>query len=178
MVGADADLDDEVLLEVLNSTPVVDGAVRDAWHVDDGLRTWARNRGGTGTVAEAERLRAVRDALQGVVAGAEPVSSLQAFLRGVSASPRLGDEGVAWILDVVEGDDLLAARLVLRWAQVQERLPGRLRACANDECRLFLLDRSRAGTARWCSMKTCGNRLKARRHHERTRAQSPPTMSP
>jgi hypothetical protein len=37
------------------------------------------------------------------------------------------------------------------------------------ECRLFLLDRSRANKARWCSMATRGNRLKARRHYERTR---------
>jgi predicted RNA-binding Zn ribbon-like protein len=32
---------------------------------------------------------------------------------------------------------------------------------------MFLLDASRSGTARWCSMATCGNRLKARRHHAR-----------
>ena len=30
--------------------------------------------------------------------------------------------------------------------------PGRLRSCANDECRLFLIDHSKANTARWCSM--------------------------
>ena len=47
--------------------------------------------------------------------------------------------------------------------------PGRLRPCANDECRLFLIDRSKAGTARWCSMAVCGNRMKARRHYERAR---------
>jgi predicted RNA-binding Zn ribbon-like protein len=33
---------------------------------------------------------------------------------------------------------------------------------------LFLLDRTRAGTARWCSMSVCGNRMKARRHYGRT----------
>ena len=32
---------------------------------------------------------------------------------------------------------------------------------------MFLLDESRSGTARWCSMATCGNRLKARRHNAR-----------
>ncbi|MEV6693745.1 CGNR zinc finger domain-containing protein [Micromonospora sp. NPDC051196] len=48
---------------------------------------------------------------------------------------------------------------------------GRLRSCGNDECRLFHLDRSRANTARWYSMKTCSNRLKARRHQERARYQ-------
>jgi predicted RNA-binding Zn ribbon-like protein len=47
--------------------------------------------------------------------------------------------------------------------------PGRLRPCANDECRLFLIDRSKSNLARWCSMAVCGNRLKARRHYERAR---------
>ena len=32
-----------------------------------------------------------------------------------------------------------------------------------------LLDRSRPGTAKWCSMATCGNRMKARAHAQRTR---------
>ena len=48
-------------------------------------------------------------------------------------------------------------------------LPGRLRPCANDECRLFLIDRSKANAARWCSMAVCGNRMKARRHYQRSR---------
>ena len=45
--------------------------------------------------------------------------------------------------------------------------PGRLRPCANDECRLFLIDHSKANAARWCSMAVCGNRMKARRHYQR-----------
>jgi predicted RNA-binding Zn ribbon-like protein len=43
------------------------------------------------------------------------------------------------------------------------------RADSNDECRLFPLDRSKANAARWCSMAVCGNRIKARRHYQRTR---------
>jgi predicted RNA-binding Zn ribbon-like protein len=58
---------------------------------------------------------------------------------------------------------------VLAWGEVERDLPGRLRPCANDECRLFLIDRSRAGTARWCSMSGCGNRMKARRHYSRAK---------
>ncbi|WP_141713882.1 CGNR zinc finger domain-containing protein, partial [Streptomyces sp. AVP053U2] len=75
---------------------------------------------------------------------------------------------IEWHLEVPP-ERRLAVELVLAWADVKERMPGRLRPCGNPECRLFLLDRSRANTARWCSMKTCGNRLKARRHQARTR---------
>jgi predicted RNA-binding Zn ribbon-like protein len=42
--------------------------------------------------------------------------------------------------------------------------------CANDQCHLFLIDRSNAGTARWCSTAICGNRMKARRHRRKARA--------
>jgi predicted RNA-binding Zn ribbon-like protein len=58
--------------------------------------------------------------------------------------------------------------MVLAWGELQSAMPGRLRPCANGECHLFLLDRSRGGTGRWCSMAECGNRMKARRHYGRT----------
>lgn len=44
---------------------------------------------------------------------------------------------------------------------------GRIRCCANEKCRWLFVDDSRAGTRRWCSMTSCGNRAKAKRHYER-----------
>jgi predicted RNA-binding Zn ribbon-like protein len=37
---------------------------------------------------------------------------------------------------------------------------GRLRACANQDCRVLFLDGSRPGVRRWCDMSTCGNQAK------------------
>jgi predicted RNA-binding Zn ribbon-like protein len=39
----------------------------------------------------------------------------------------------------------------------------RLRECGNPECRWLFLDTSKNHTRRWCDMKICGNRMKARR---------------
>jgi predicted RNA-binding Zn ribbon-like protein len=39
----------------------------------------------------------------------------------------------------------------------------RVRACDNPECRWLFLDTSKNHTRRWCDMKVCGNRMKARR---------------
>jgi predicted RNA-binding Zn ribbon-like protein len=39
----------------------------------------------------------------------------------------------------------------------------RLRACDNPECRWLFLDTSKNHTKRWCDMRLCGNRMKARR---------------
>lgn len=43
-----------------------------------------------------------------------------------------------------------------------------LRKC--EGCDWLFLDTSRNHSRRWCDMKTCGNRAKARRHYERTRS--------
>lgn len=43
----------------------------------------------------------------------------------------------------------------------------RVRECGGDHCDWLFLDRSRNRSRRWCSMETCGNRSKARRHYHR-----------
>ena len=52
----------------------------------------------------------------------------------------------------------------------------RVRRCISEECGWLFLDMSRNRSRRWCDMKTCGNRMKARRFYERahTRAQFGP----
>ncbi len=82
--------------------------------------------------------------------------------------PAIEDGRLAWTLDVAP-DRELAVRAVLACDTLARQSPGRLRPCANEECRLFLIDRSKANAARWCSMAACGNRMKARRHYQRTR---------
>jgi predicted RNA-binding Zn ribbon-like protein len=42
--------------------------------------------------------------------------------------------------------------------------PPRLHACASSTCRWLFLDTSKNRTRRWCDMKICGNRAKARRY--------------
>ncbi|HEX9941877.1 MAG TPA: ABATE domain-containing protein [Thermoanaerobaculia bacterium] len=44
----------------------------------------------------------------------------------------------------------------------------RVRECAGNACTWLFLDYSRNRSRRWCSMETCGNRAKARRHYRRT----------
>ncbi|MBI2081511.1 MAG: CGNR zinc finger domain-containing protein, partial [candidate division NC10 bacterium] len=46
---------------------------------------------------------------------------------------------------------------------------ARVRECEAESCAWLFMDRSRNRSRRWCDMKTCGNRTKARRHYERKR---------
>lgn len=43
----------------------------------------------------------------------------------------------------------------------------RVQECAADNCSWLFVDRSRGGRRRWCDMKSCGNRAKARRFYAR-----------
>ncbi|HET8635086.1 MAG TPA: CGNR zinc finger domain-containing protein [Gemmatimonadales bacterium] len=44
---------------------------------------------------------------------------------------------------------------------------GRLKECAQEDCRWLFLDLSKNRSRRWCTMEQCGNRAKAKRHYER-----------
>jgi len=43
-----------------------------------------------------------------------------------------------------------------------------VRECAADDCAWLFLDESRNRSRRWCDMKVCGNRQKARLHYHRS----------
>ncbi|HEX5042920.1 MAG TPA: ABATE domain-containing protein [Candidatus Polarisedimenticolaceae bacterium] len=46
---------------------------------------------------------------------------------------------------------------------------GTVRECALETCSWLFLDHSKNQKRRWCDMKICGNRSKARRHYARTK---------
>lgn len=127
--------------------------------------------------------REVREALyrifsaraRGVAAAADDLARLNAALGKALARPELAasGEGFAWLWRAA-GDDLAAPL----WPIVRsagDLLTGaelsRVRECDGAQCTWLFLDRSRGGSRRWCSMQSCGNRAKARRHYQRQRAE-------
>jgi predicted RNA-binding Zn ribbon-like protein len=46
----------------------------------------------------------------------------------------------------------------------------RVRECSSETCSWLFIDRSPGLRRRWCDMKSCGNRAKARRHYKRKKA--------
>ena len=160
--------DEGFLLALLNSTPVVDGRPTDELADTTRAHAWLASAGGLGAEAEWQQVVQVRQLLQAVVRGAQPPDVLAPVLHGVARVPDMTAGQISWRLRVPPEREL-AVRAVLAWDALAKNSPGRLRPCANDECRLFLIDHSKAGTARWCSMAVCGNRMKARRHYQRAR---------
>jgi predicted RNA-binding Zn ribbon-like protein len=73
----------------------------------------------------------------------------------------LGSQPAAplWLLAQATADLLLSGQA------------AHLRYCQSDTCRWLFLDTSKNRTRRWCDMKICGNRMKARRFQARQAAQ-------
>jgi predicted RNA-binding Zn ribbon-like protein len=47
---------------------------------------------------------------------------------------------------------------------------GKVKICGDNECGWIFLDSSRNQSRRWCDMKDCGNRAKARRFYQKRRS--------
>lgn len=154
------------LLDLLNTTPVIDGVAHDQLGTDRDAMAWLTAHG-CGTAPDIDAVRRLRNDLQAVVRGDAGAARLADYVQNYVRRPRIADDGVRWEL---EPEPDWPARMVFAWSEIARNNPGRLRACGNPECRLFLFDRTRAGTARWCSMSVCGNRMKARRHYSRANA--------
>jgi len=161
--------DEEYLLALLNSTPVVAGQQTDVLADPARASGWVAGYGGEGSEEELRQVKSVRAALQAVVRGEQAMDVLSPALAGVASVPAVAGGQITWTLSVPP-ERWLAVRAVLAWGTLNQLSPGRLRPCANDECRLFLIDHSNANGARWCSMAGCGNRMKARRHYQRGRS--------
>ncbi|RDI69497.1 CGNR zinc finger domain-containing protein [Nocardia pseudobrasiliensis] len=160
--------DETLLLDLLNTTPVVDGTSLDRLADADAGRRWLTGHGQPSSDDEWRAVRAVRAALQEVVRGESDATALARFVDGIRYRATFEGEGITWNLELPEGRNA-AARAVLAWDALRLAHPGRLRPCANSECRLFLIDHTKSNSARWCSMAVCGNRMKARRHYQRSR---------
>jgi predicted RNA-binding Zn ribbon-like protein len=92
------------------------------------------------------------------------------WIAGAMAHARLRPvaEGFEWSWD--DDDDL--NRIVWPVAKsaadlLAEGDLGRVRKCGSHDCTWLFYDTSKNRSRRWCDMKGCGNRAKARRHYEK-----------
>ncbi len=108
---------------------------------------------------------------------AADVARVEAALARASTAPRVAFRGgkyeVAW-----DASDALTAPLdaIVRDAVAllaDEGDAARVRQCeAESGCGWIFLDATKARSRRWCDMKVCGNRAKARRHYARKKAEN------
>lgn len=191
-------------LDLVNTEWIAAGQRQDLLATDEGLSSWLAGSAGARSAREAvgERdagqpgaepegaaalgearlaLVATRAALRAVLerpGDGAARTGLNAVLDRGRVRRRLSDDGPrAWV--EVDGEAWEAAwRAAADLLDLLERAPERVRRCGNPDCVLYFLDTSKNGSRRWCAMATCGNRLKAQRHHRRAgRPPAPPRPS-
>ena len=134
------------------------------------IRTAPESRAEKVVVAVRELREAAADALYAVVEGRSPATTvvrrLEAWFAEAGTQQQLYWDGakMAWKVTPSAGIELPLWLLSLSVAQfmTSHQLPL-LRACGAEECRWLFVDTSKNHTRRWCDMKICGNRVKARR---------------
>ena len=123
-----------------------------------------------------ETIHRVFDATaRGKTPAAADLETLNGLLAASPARTTLRRErnGFSWDVDM-RGSTALGQLAPVLWSAGDLLTGARLdkvKRCANPECGWLFLDDSRAGKRRWCSMSSCGNRAKARRHYHRSREQ-------
>lgn len=135
----------------------------------------------TRTLAAARELReALSELLYSAVDAQKPASdalkSLEKFFKRAHAHRSLhwSATGASWSFsDAAQPAEFPLWQLALHAEQLvtSEQL-ALLRACAKPDCRWLFLDTSKNHTRRWCDMKLCGNRMKARRFKAQHRAEA------
>jgi predicted RNA-binding Zn ribbon-like protein len=128
------------------------------------------------TYREALELRALIDRIftkivEGRTAERADLAALNARLAEVAASMRVvrNRRAYAWH-DTGEALDGMLAAIVRSAAALLTSVElAKLHRCAADDCGWLFVDLSRNQRRRWCDMRVCGNRAKARRHHHRAR---------
>jgi predicted RNA-binding Zn ribbon-like protein len=102
--------------------------------------------------------------------------TLNALLSEAMSHARIlsKEDGFVWDWD---GDERTLERLP--WLVVRSAADlltsdelDTVRACAAEDCRWLFLDTSKNHSRRWCDMKSCGNRAKARRYNVRKKGSS------
>ena len=149
-------------------------------------QTWlaARRLVSPGTEYDANdrrRLVEARGALHELVAangGAElqrrAVTTLNEAARRVRLGVRLHpDDGYRLMAEGVGIDRPIGELLIAVTGSMAAGSWSRLKVCANDACQLAFYDASRNRSGRWCSMATCGNRMKGRAYRERRSSTGP-----
>lgn len=175
-------------IDFLNTEWPTASGHEDFFEKDDDVFIWLRQAGlapegveevrPSGSLLRAARaLRSViRFLVEGRKAGKTPdLSDLNAFLLAAQSHPQL-----AWTrsktiaMKTVRSSDTaeqVLAPVALKAAELFYKADfRRVRRCDDSTCVHWFYDQTKPGRRRWCSMATCGNRLKVKTYRRRLKS--------
>lgn len=171
--------------ELINSYPDLLAWAREAGLLaqDEAERLRVKASKSSGQVrAAVRRVKTLREALYRIFSAiaeerqpaSVDVALLDSFDKQAMSHRRIGREeqggyGWRWRTDG-EDLDLILWQVAKAGAELlTSDLVYNVRACAAERCRWLFVDTSRNHKRRWCDMRVCGNRAKARKFYERAR---------
>ena len=147
-----------------------------AWGVFAGLAGESRKEGGRRVLDDALQLRETLHRILSPLSrwhapAPEDLAEFNKFLARAVARVRIarGKGTFSWDFSDSAGElDPVLAGVVWSAARLLTSSDLKLlRECANPDCGWLFVDRSRRKNRRWCEMRECGNRAKARRYYRR-----------
>lgn len=169
-------------IDLLNTTPVIDGHAQDLlagpgavahWAGLAGLDLPAGREAAPGVLALREALRLAFEAMAAGLAVPESLRrAVNALLAQVQVTLALeeGDAGLTLVQRVAAPTAPVAGQVALDFARFAESYePARLKHCANPACTMVFHDHGKNNRRRWCSMAVCGNRDKVASYRARKR---------
>jgi predicted RNA-binding Zn ribbon-like protein len=139
---------------------------------EDWLASWLETQGVTGSSAELDRARTVREALRELLYAnnLQPLEGepLPVLAAAADAAAFTIDFSRPELVPRVAGVDGAVGRvLAIAYLAMLDRSWSRLKCCRNHDCRWSFYDYSKNRSASWCSMQLCGNRRKTRAYRAR-----------
>jgi predicted RNA-binding Zn ribbon-like protein len=142
-----------------------------AWLSARGLLEHASRVDGRGldrVLAVREGLRALAFANNDQELNDGAVDAMREASRGATTEIRVGTDGARFVIaSPCDVDAAVGALLAIVARAMIDGSWQRLKACPGRHCGWAFYDRSRNQSARWCAMKVCGDREKARAYYER-----------
>jgi predicted RNA-binding Zn ribbon-like protein len=173
-------------IDLLNTTPAIDGVAQDLLAGPGAVARWAGLAGlglpegataEPGVLALRAALRLAFDAMaQGLPVPDSLRRAVNALLGGLRVTLALEDSGagLALVQRVEAPLAPVAAQVALDFARFAEGYEAaRLKHCANPACTMVFHDHGKNNRRRWCSMAVCGNRDKVASYRARKRGAVP-----
>jgi predicted RNA-binding Zn ribbon-like protein len=146
----------------------------------DELRDWLRAHGLIGAgqrltdhdldraLAVREGLRALAFANNGQVLNVPAIDVMRRASKGAGVQIRIEPDGPRFVAESTTSiEAAIGAILAITARAMIDGTWQRLKACPGRHCGWVFYDNSRNQSARWCSMKVCGSREKARAYYQR-----------
>ena len=119
---------------------------------------------------EHQRILDFRDLVRRCVLKQNPLERLTDAVSDISFSLNFEENHSVLIPNTSSACEQTIGRLVaIIFQSVVDDTWSRFKCCALPTCGWAYYDSTRSRTKRWCSMRTCGSRHKAKRYYERNR---------